>query len=77
MYKKNSKFKGSGILVVILSAMAFSIYTISTFSESEHFGILIDKYEKNNKEYYERYINKEEEFYQKILIKNNEKSKID
>lgn len=46
MYKKNSKFKGSGILVVILSAMAFSIYTISTFSESEHFGILIDKYEK-------------------------------
>lgn len=77
MFKKKNKLKGSGILVVVLSAMAFSIYTMSTFSESEHFGILIDKYEKNNKEYYERYINNEDEFYQNILIKNNENNNID
>ncbi len=49
---KISKLKGSGVLVVVLSAMVFSIYTMSTFSESEHFSILINKYEKNIKKYY-------------------------
>lgn len=64
--KKN--LKGSGILVVVLSAMAFSIYAMSTFSESEHFSILVDKYEKNNKEYYERNIDNIEEFYENVKL---------
>lgn len=62
------KLKGSGILVVVLSAMAFSIYAMSTFSESEHFSILVDKYEKNNKEYYERNIDNIEEFYENVKL---------
>lgn len=65
-----NKLKGSGILVVVLSAMAFSIYTISTFSESEHFSILVDKYEKNNIEYYERNLDDIEEFYDNVKLNN-------
>jgi len=55
--------KGSGILVVILSSIAFSVYAMSAFAEIEHFSILLDKYEKNNKEYYEKYIDNAEDFY--------------
>lgn len=52
--KKNRKI-GSGILVVILSSIAFSIYAMSTFSEVEHFHIVLDRYEKNNREIYQKY----------------------
>lgn len=70
--KKNVKLKrGSGILVIILSSIAFSIYATSAFSEIEHFSILLNKYEKNNKEYYEKYIDNVDEFYK--LYDNNEK----
>ena len=75
MHKKKNvkeKLKGSGILVVVLSAMAFSIYTMSTFSESEHFSILINKYEKNNREYYERNLENLDEFYENVKLKNIE-----
>ena len=41
-----SKIKGSGILVVILSSIVFSIYVMSTYAESEHFSILMNKYDK-------------------------------
>lgn len=74
MKKKIRNIRGSGVLVVVLSAMVFSIYTMSTFSESQHFSILIDKYEKNIKEYYEKNTNSIEEYYNQILIKNNEKN---
>lgn len=70
---KMSKIKGSGVLVVVLSAMVFSVYTMSTFSESQHFSILIDKYEKNIKEYYEKNVDNIDEYYNQILIKNDEK----
>lgn len=63
MLNKSKKLRGSGILVVILSSIAFSIYATSAFTEIEHFSILLDKYEKNNKEYYERYIDDIDEFY--------------
>ena len=65
-----NKLKGSGTLVVVLSAMAFSIYTMSTFSESEHFGILVNKYEKNNKEFYERYLDNIDEYYENVKLKS-------
>jgi len=74
MKKKIRNIRGSGVLIVVLSAMVFSIYTMSTFSESQHFSILIDKYEKNIKEYYEKNTNSIEEYYNQILIKNNEKN---
>lgn len=70
---KKNQLQGSGILVVVLSAMAFSIYAMSTFAEGEHFSILVDKYEKNNKEYYEKYVNEADDFYEMIMIKNYEK----
>lgn len=70
MNRKKNSLKGSGILVVILSSIAFSIYTMSAFSEIEHFSILLDKYEENNREYYERYINNVDEFYN--IYNNND-----
>lgn len=60
---KKRKLRGSGILVVILSSIAFSIYAMSAFAEIEHLSILLNKYEENNKEYYERYIDNIDEFY--------------
>ena len=63
MVKRKDKLRGSGILVVILSSVAFSIYAMSALTEIEHFSILLDKYEENNKEYYERYVNNIDDFY--------------
>ena len=57
------KKRGSGILVVILSSIAFSAYAMSSFAEIEHFSILLNKYEENNRGYYEKYINNINEFY--------------
>lgn len=68
--KQYSKLKGSAILVVILSAITFSIYVVSNFAEQEHYGILQNKYEKNIKDKYEENINNIEEYYEEVL-KNN------
>ena len=49
---KQNKIKGSAILVVIFSSIAFFIYVMSVYSEAEHFNIMQNKYEKNiNKKY--------------------------
>ena len=49
---KQNKMKGSAILVVIFSSIAFFIYVMSVYSEAEHFNIIQNKYEKNiNKKY--------------------------
>lgn len=65
--KKFRKLTGSGILVVILSAIVFSIYVVSNFAEQEHYGIMQEKYEKNIKEEYEKDIDNIEEFYDQVL----------
>lgn len=70
MNRKKNNLKGSGILVVILSSIAFSVYAMSAFAEIEHFSILLDKYEKNNREYYEKYIDNVDEFYD--IYNNND-----
>lgn len=67
---RNKKLMGSGILVVIFVAIAFSIYTMTTFSENEHFSIMLNKYEKNNKEYYERDLEDIEDYYNRVQLKN-------
>ncbi len=69
--KRAKNFKGSAVLVVILSAIVFSIYVVSNFAEQEHYGILQDKYEKNIKEKYENNVDNVEEFYNQVLEKNN------
>lgn len=67
MNKKRS-IRGSGILVVILTSIAFSIYAVSTFSEQEHFSILINKYEKNITKHYEKDLDEMDKFYEKVLL---------
>ena len=67
----NKKVKGSGILVVILASIAFSVYAMSSIAETEHLGILLNKYEENNKRYYEKYIDNIDEFYN-LYNKNND-----
>lgn len=61
---KLNKIKGSAILVVIFSSIAFFIYVMSVYSEAEHFNIIQNKYEKNINKKYEV---DENEFYEKIL----------
>lgn len=61
---KLNKIKGSAILVVIFSSIAFFIYVMSVYSEAEHFKIIQNKYEKNINKKYEV---DENEFYEKIL----------
>jgi len=36
MNKIKNKLRGSGILIVVLSAITFSIYTTSTYAEQQH-----------------------------------------
>ena len=50
--KKVNKLKGSAILVVLFSSIAFYIYVMSVNSEAEHFSIIQKKYEKNITEKY-------------------------
>ena len=61
---KQHKIKGSAILVVIFSSIAFFIYVMSVYSEAEHYNIIQNKYEKNINKKYEV---DENEFYEKIL----------
>ena len=67
MNKKYNRFVGSGIIVVILSAIAFSIYAVSNFAEQEHYGILQQKYEENITMEYEKDYNDIESYYNYIL----------
>ncbi|MCX8073987.1 MAG: hypothetical protein N2749_00160 [Clostridia bacterium] len=63
---KISKLKGSGILVVVLSAVVFMIYASSTYSEQEHYELLQKKYEDSIVKYYEKNIDNIEDMYIKL-----------
>lgn len=52
--KVKNRLKGSGTLVVIISAIVFLIYATSTFSDVRHMKYMQEKYEKNIKEIYEK-----------------------
>lgn len=65
-----NKLRGSGILIVILSAIIFSIYTASTYAEQQHFSMMEKKYEKNIIEYYEKDNENIEEIYDNLLRVN-------
>jgi len=66
----NKRLKGSGILIVILSAITFSIYASSTYVEKEHFDILQKKYEVNIKKYYEKDLNNIDSVYEELCVIN-------
>lgn len=70
--RRKKMLKGSGVLVVILSAITFSIYVSSNFAEAEHYSIMQDKYEKNIKEYYEKDLEDIDDFYEKVIEKNKQ-----
>lgn len=70
MNKFSSKARGSGILIVILSAITFSIYTSSTYIEQQHFNMMEKKYENNLVEYYGKDNENIDEIYEQLLIIN-------
>jgi len=49
-----NKSKGSGTLIVIISAIVFLTYSVSTFSDVRHMKYMQEKYENNIREIYER-----------------------
>lgn len=51
---KKKYLKGSGTLIVILSAIVFLTYATSTFSDIRHMKHMQEKYEDNIREIYER-----------------------
>ena len=54
MKKIINKSKGSGTLIVIISAIVFLTYSVSTFSDVRHMKYMQEKYENNIREIYER-----------------------
>lgn len=66
---KINNIKGSAILVVIFSSIAFFIYVMSVYSEAEHFNIIQNKYEKNISN---KYKVDETKFYDETLKKFQE-----
>lgn len=61
------KLMGSGILVVILTAIVFMIYSSSAYSEQEHFELLQKKYENDIINYYENNVNNIDDVYQNLV----------
>jgi len=51
--KRINNIKGSGTLIVIISAIVFLTYATSTFSDVRHMKYMQEKYENNIKEIYE------------------------
>jgi len=51
--KRINNIKGSGTLIVIISAIVFLTYATSTFSDVRHMKYMQEKYEENIKEIYE------------------------
>lgn len=73
--KNKKKLKGSGVLIVIISSITFSIYAMSVYAEQEHFATMQNRYEKNIVSEYEKDNDNIEEFYEDTLkINNNEKN---
>lgn len=70
-YIKKNKYMGSGILVVILTALVFMVYSSSTYSEQEHYQMLQKKYENDIINYYSNDVQNIDDVYQN-LINNNQ-----
>lgn len=67
MSKTKNKLKGSGILIVVLASITFSIYASSTYAEQQHFSIMENKYEKNIVDYYEKDMNNIDQVYNDLV----------
>ena len=54
MKNRFKNLRGSGTLIVIISAIVFLTYATSTFSDIRHMKYMQEKYENNIKEIYEK-----------------------
>lgn len=54
MKKKSKRLNGSGTLIVIVSAIVFMTYAVSTFSDVRHMKYMQEKYENDIREIYEK-----------------------
>lgn len=54
MKEKLKRLKGSGTLIVIISAIVFMTYATSTFSDVRHMKYMQEEYENNIREIYEK-----------------------
>lgn len=54
MREKIKKLRGSGTLIVIISAIVFLTYATSTFSDVRHMKYMQEEYENNIREIYEQ-----------------------
>ena len=52
--KKIKDLKGSGTLIVIISAIVFLTYATSTYADVRHAKYMQEKYENNIREMYEK-----------------------
>jgi len=75
---RNKLLKGSGIMVIIFSSLATSVYLISTFADYEHFKITVDKYSNTLSSTYQEKIDTLDNTYNKLeqKILSNKKSYI-
>ena len=74
MKKNNNKLlKGSGIMVVIFSSLATSVYLISTFADYEHFKITVDRYSNTLSSTYQKKIDNLDSTYKKLEEKISNK----
>lgn len=67
MNKSKRKLRGSGVLIVVLSAITFTIYATSTYAEQQHYNVMQQKYERNIVNYYEKDNENIEEIYQDLV----------
>lgn len=67
MNKSKIKLKGSAVVLVILSAITFTIYSSSTYSQQEHFNLMQKRYEKRIINYYERDLESIDEIYEELV----------
>lgn len=65
--KKRLSKKGSGTLVVIVSALLFIIYTSSTTADVRHLKYMQEQYEKSIKDMYNVNVNIVESNYDEIV----------
>jgi hypothetical protein len=66
MIKLRRNINGSGVLIVVLSAITFIIYASSTYADQQHFNLIHKKYEKNILEYYEKDNERIDEIYEEL-----------
>lgn len=66
MNKSRSKIKGSGVLIVVLAAITFTIYASSTYADQQHFNVIQKKYEDSIVKYYEKDIVRIDEIYEEL-----------